>query len=66
MSGEVVNLNQARKKRKRAEEAATAATNRAQFGRTKLEKSVTAAKADLAVRRLEGHRLEKVREVPES
>lgn len=66
MSGEVVNLNQARKKRKRDEETAVAAANRARFGRTKTEKSLAAAKADLAARRLEGHRLGGDREASES
>lgn len=66
MSGEVVNLNQARKKRKRDDEAALAAANRARFGRPKHEKSLTAAKADLAARRLEGHRLGGEREASES
>jgi Domain of unknown function (DUF4169) len=66
MSGEVVNLNQARKKRKREEEAALAAANRARFGRTKQEKSLATAKTDLAARRLEGHRLGGDREASES
>jgi hypothetical protein len=66
MSGEVVNLNQARKKRKRAEDEASAAANRARFGRTKAEKSLAAAQADMAARRLEGLRLTTDREAAES
>ena len=57
MSGQVVNLNQARKKRKREEAASSAAANRARFGRSKQEKAQEAAQARLADRKLEGHRL---------
>lgn len=66
MSGEVVNLNQARKKRKREREEATAAANRALFGRTKSEKALASSKADLADRRLDGHRLTQDRGASES
>ena len=41
--GEVVNLRVARKAKRRASEAATAATNRAAFGRTKAEKDADRA-----------------------
>ena len=57
MPGDVISLNQARKKRKQAEDEAKAAANRARFGRAKAEKKLTAAQADQAAQRLEGHRL---------
>jgi hypothetical protein len=56
---EIVNLRQARKARDRAgAEAAAAAANRAKFGRTKTEKQVEAARAELARKALEGHKRE--------
>ena len=56
---EVVNLRRARKERARAEAAKQADANRVAFGRTKAEKSLTAAERDLAARRIDGHKLEK-------
>jgi hypothetical protein len=56
MSGEIVNLRQARKARKKAEAEAQAAENRIRFGRTKAERKAARSEADLAGRRLEGHR----------
>jgi hypothetical protein len=63
MPGDVISLNQARKKRKRAEDEAVAAANRARFGRAKADKKLTAAQADQAAQRLEGHRL--IRDLPQ-
>ena len=58
---EVVNLRRARKERARAEAAKQADANRVAFGRTKAEKTLTAAERDLAARRIDGHK----RETPE-
>jgi hypothetical protein len=62
---EVVNLRRARKERARAEAARTADANRVAFGRTKAEKSLTAAERDLTARRIDGHKLDVQREEPE-
>ena len=56
MMAEIVNLRQARKARGRADDAAAAAANRAKFGRTKAEKQLEAARAELARKALEGHK----------
>jgi hypothetical protein len=53
--GEVVNLNRARKAKRRDDDRAKAAANRAAFGRTKAEK--LAAQAD-AERQLDGAKRE--------
>lgn len=58
MSAEIVNLRRVRKDKARAEEKRAAEANRAAFGRTKAEKSVTKAKRDAADRKLDGHRRE--------
>ena len=58
---EVVNLRRARKERARGEAAKQADANRVAFGRTKAEKSLTAAERDLTTRRIDGHK----RETPE-
>ena len=58
MSGDVVNLNKARKARIRAESSAKAVTNRAIFGRSKTERSRAEAAIDKAARNLDGHRLD--------
>lgn len=55
--GEVVNLRQARKLRKRSDKAKTAAENRAAFGRTKGEKAAMKADAERAGRALDGARI---------
>jgi hypothetical protein len=55
---EIVNLRTARKRKARDEEAAKAEQNRVLFGRTKAEKNKSKAEAELAARRLEGHKLE--------
>ncbi len=56
--GEVVNLRLARKAKRRATEAATAATNRAAFGRTKAEKAADRAARDRAEHLLDGAKRE--------
>ena len=54
----VVNLNQARKAREKAQAKAEAAANRAKFGRTRGEKAVTKAEAAKAARDLDGAKRE--------
>ena len=54
--GEVVNLRRARKAKRRAEGTATAAANRAAFGRTRAEKAASTAEADRLARDLDGAR----------
>jgi len=44
--GDVVNLNKARKAKRRAEGRADAAANRAKFGRTAVDKAQEKARAD--------------------
>ncbi len=59
MSGEIVNLNKARKARAKADAQITAKANRAKFGRTageKLRETLEAARAKLNV---DGSRLDK-------
>ena len=56
--GEVVNLRQARKAKRRATEATTAAANRAAFGRTKAEKSAERLDRERAERALDGAKLD--------
>ena len=53
---EVVNLRQARKRKKRDESERTAAENRARFGRTKAEVKHERAERALEEARLSGHR----------
>lgn len=55
---EVVNLNRARKARARKEDKATAAGNRARFGRTKEQKTLEKAQADKAAKALDDARRE--------
>lgn len=57
MSGDVVNLRQARKRKARAEKDAQAQRNRAEFGRTKAEKAVTSAEQARRERDLDGKHL---------
>ena len=56
--GDVVNLNTARKAKRRAEARTDAAANRAKFGRTGAEKAVDRASADRLARRLDQARRE--------
>ena len=53
---DIVNLRQARKRRARAEKEAKAAENRVAFGRPKSERSLSEARRENDLRRLEGHR----------
>lgn len=55
---DVVNLNQARKAKAKADDKARAAENRARFGRTKAEKSLEAARAEKLRRELDGAKRE--------
>lgn len=57
--GEVLNLRQARKARRRGEAQAAAAANRAKFGRTKAEKIGEAAEADRHARVVDGAKRER-------
>jgi len=58
MSGAVINLNHARKQRKKVDETITAAANRARFGRSKLTKQQDAASQARDARMLDAHRLD--------
>ena len=58
MMATVVNLNQFRKSKERAEKETDAARNRAAFGRPKSEKTLTKAKQKLQAKRLEDHKRE--------
>lgn len=58
MSGDIVNLRQARKARARRDKDEKAAANRSLFGRTKAEKTRDRALAEAAARHVEGHRRE--------
>lgn len=52
---EIVNLRRARKAKARDEAAAAGAANRHVFGRSKQERSATAAELGLEARRLDSH-----------
>lgn len=54
MAGDIINLNKARKDRARSEAKATAAANRAAFGRTKGEKDGARLEAERLKRDLDG------------
>jgi hypothetical protein len=58
MSGDVINLRQARKARERKLREKQAAENRVKFGRTKRERGETEAVGELDRSRLDGHRRE--------
>lgn len=58
MTADIINLRRVRKEKARAEDKRSAEANRAAFGRTKAEKSVTKAETDAAKRKLDGHRRE--------
>lgn len=51
---EIVNLNRARKAKARTNAATQADANRVAFGRTKAEKAVAAAEAELRAKLLDG------------
>lgn len=55
---EIVNLNKARKARAQADAKATAAANRAKFGRTKGDKAASKLEAAKATRTLDGAKRE--------
>ncbi|MCI3135611.1 DUF4169 family protein [Phenylobacterium aquaticum] len=55
---EIVNLNKARKARAQAEAKATAAANRAKFGRTKGDKAAIKLEAAKTTRTLDGAKRE--------
>lgn len=59
MSADVINLRQARKQKARSEKDLKAAENRAQFGRSKHEKSVTRALNAKVEKALDQGKLEK-------
>lgn len=56
MTGDVVNLRQARKTRDRKARQKQAAENRVTFGRSKQDRREAEAKAAIEQRRLDGHR----------
>ena len=58
MSAEIVNLRCARKARNRAEKEASAAENRAKFGRTKVERRLDTAREQHAKRHLDDHQID--------
>jgi hypothetical protein len=53
---EIINFRKARKAKARSEKDATAAGNRAEFGRTKAEKQLGKAQKELTERTLDAHR----------
>jgi hypothetical protein len=55
---DVVNLNQARKAKAKADDKARATENRAKFGRSKAEKTLEAARAEKLRRDLDGAKRE--------
>lgn len=55
---DIVNFNQARKAKAKADDKARAAENRAKFGRTKGEKKLDAARAEKLNRDLDGAKRE--------
>ena len=58
MTAEIINLKQARKNRARAEAEKQAEENRLKFGRSKAEKTLTAAEKELADKNLDGSKLD--------
>lgn len=55
---DIVNLNQARKAKAKADDKARAAENRVRFGRTKGEKTLDATRAEKLKRDLDGAKRE--------
>jgi hypothetical protein len=55
---EILNLNQARKAKARTDAKTKAVENRAKFGRSKLDKTLDAARADKLRRDLDGAKRE--------
>jgi len=58
MSGDVVNLRLARKRKAREKSEATASANRTKFGRSKQEKQLSGAIRTMETQRIDGKRLE--------
>ncbi|MCR8549659.1 DUF4169 family protein [Salipiger sp. P9] len=54
--GKIINLNQTRKARARADKRAKADANAVQHGRSKDQKALDKARAEKAARELDGHR----------
>jgi hypothetical protein len=65
MSGEIVNLRMARKRRGRAQAEAAAEANRVKFGRSKEDRQLSEAQRELEARRIEGHRRDQEPEAKE-
>ena len=63
--GDVVNLNQFRKKRERAAKAQKRAARRAKSGRTKAERQMTQAEAARGDAALDGKRIHQENDEPE-
>ena len=63
--GDVVNLNQYRKKRDRAAKARRKATQRARTGRTRGERQVTKAEATRTEASLDGKHIERAPDEPQ-
>jgi hypothetical protein len=59
MSGDVVNLRLARKRKAREEAEAAASANRTKFGRSKQEKQLSGALRTMETQRIEGKKLER-------
>ena len=57
--GDVVNLNQFRKKRRRADKEKKAAANRVQFGRTRAQRQLDQAELAASGRDLDGKKVER-------
>jgi hypothetical protein len=64
MSGDVVNLRLARKRKAREAAEAAASANRTKFGRSKQEKQLTSAIRTIETQRIEGKRIEKKSDEP--
>ncbi len=64
MTGDLINLNKARKAKARVDAKAAARTNRLKFGRAKAETRVQKLEVERAKRTLDRHRLD--RDTPES
>ncbi len=58
MSAEIVNLRQARKRKKRADKEATAQENRVEFGRSKAEREATRKAREDLLRQVDAHKLD--------
>ncbi|WP_306030488.1 DUF4169 family protein [Stappia sp. MMSF_3263] len=58
MTGDIVNLRQARKARARREKETRAAENRVQFGRSKSEKNLTRTTVEKSAAHVDAHKRE--------